>query len=116
VKFGGKNAQPRSRGEADAMMPIPVPDLLYETFKKDGYQRIVVGAPNGRLDGDGGSVDTAGAVEALTGPDAQGFATIKEYWRLTAEEVEQLKNGHVIELTWWMNKMPVHGLQIQPAE
>lgn len=73
------------------------------------YELARIGAPDDSL-----PPEECGVVPALVGfvvgGILDGAPQFREYWKLTDEEIEVLKNGGGIELIFWGNQMPMHGM------
>jgi hypothetical protein len=76
-------------------------------------KRVVVGAPNGDLTGDGSSVERAQAVEALVGIE-DGYPVFRTRWVAEPGDLEALQDDGRLELIFWSNFMPVHAIAVHP--
>ncbi len=77
-------------------------------------KRILVGSPTGNMRGDGSSVENAAPIEALYGIE-DGVQVFIEHWKLTDEEAQELRRGGTIQLKFWADRMPVHGMIVYPT-
>jgi hypothetical protein len=98
------------------MNPVAVPESRVEDLRPEGFHQLTVGAPTGKLTGDGSSPEEALAVKALFGADRNGVPMFRTYIQPTQEELEILKEGGLIELVFWTTQMPIHYVDVVEGE
>ena len=90
------------------MYPTQAPARAKETYPN--LRLLVVTAPPGIPE------EECGNVEALVGQVEEGIfdggPVMRTYWTLEDEDIEQLKAGALLELTFFSSGMPMHGMKV----
>lgn len=90
------------------MYPTQVPERAKEHYPN--LRLIVVTAPEDVPEEECGNVEAL--VGQVEGGIFDGGPAMRTYWVLEDEDIEQLKAGALIELTFFTNGMPIHGMKV----
>ena len=100
--------------EFSSMDPIPVPDRMKELYPE--FEVATIGPPSGMSD------QEVGSPECLVGYTdfdlGRRLPTFSDFWRPTAEQLELLNAGGVLELRLYVPQLVMHSLSVHalPAE
>jgi hypothetical protein len=90
------------------MHPTEVPQRARDA--NPDLKFLVITAPPGVPE------EECGSVEALAGQVQTGIfdggPIMREYWVLEEGDIEHLKAGGLLELTFFSNGMPMHGMKV----
>ena len=90
------------------MYPTQAPERAKEMYPNS--KLILVTAPEGVPEEECGNVEAL--VGQVEGGIFDGGPSMRTYWTLEEEDLEQLKAGAVIELAFFTNGMPIHGMKV----